>query len=59
VKRYETITLILVIIFGLAGLALQAIVGAVGEYIALFICIPPPIGFYIYQYVKNEKPPAQ
>ena len=55
-KRYEIITIILVFAFGLGGALLYKIAGDAGEYIALFICIPPPIAFYLYGVLKNENP---
>jgi hypothetical protein len=55
-KPYEIISLTPIFVFGLAGSILYETYGSPGEYLALFICIPPPIAFYLYQVWKNEKP---
>lgn len=58
-KPYETITLILAFAFGLAGAGLGFFLGDAGEYIALFLCIPPPALFYIGAlWLNKNRPPT-
>lgn len=54
-KPYEIITLILIFVFGLVGAILYETYGSPGEYIAFFICLPPPIAYYLYNVWKNEQ----
>lgn len=55
-KTYEIRTLILAVVFGLAGAVLHEALGDVGEYIALFVCLPPPLAFYVFNVWSNKKP---
>jgi hypothetical protein len=57
-KPYEVTSLVLVVIFGLAGAWLYETF-ADGEYLAYFICLPPPVGFYLYSIWKHEKEDIQ
>lgn len=55
-KPYETTTLVLAFAFGLFGAWLYGAFGDAGEYIALFVCVPPPALYYLYGYMKNADP---
>lgn len=55
-KPYEVGSLVLAVVFGLAGALLHETLGEFGEYIALFICLPPPAVYYLVGMTKNKKP---
>lgn len=52
-NRLETVTLFLAFAFGLFGWLLSELVD---EYIALVVCVPPPVMYYIYGLMKNADP---
>ena len=52
-RRHEQRALVVGIIFGLFGAWLTETFGEFGEYIALLICVPPPVIVYIIGEVKE------
>jgi hypothetical protein len=53
-KSYEIKSLIVFVVFSLVGAWLSITYGDAGEYIALLICIPLPIAYYVYNVWKHE-----
>lgn len=53
IKRYEAITLVLIIVFGTVGWILAAIFGKFGELVGMFGAIPP-IVYYLSAALKSS-----
>ena len=53
--RHEQRALIVGIIFGLFGAWLTETFGEFGEYVALWICLPPPLIIYIIGEIREGK----
>lgn len=57
-KRYELITLILAIIFGLVGAWLFETLGDLGEWLSVFCLIPPGLYYFYFEVWRLHSHPA-